>query len=64
MELYELMPRQGADAGPELVVDASGQSTDPAGLLSCGLAKPEGPESEPVPLYLRKSEAEITFFGE
>ena len=64
VELYELMPRQGADAGPELVVDASGQSTDPAGLLACGLAKPEGPESEPVPLYLRKSEAEITFFGE
>jgi tRNA threonylcarbamoyladenosine biosynthesis protein TsaB len=64
VELYELMLRQGADAGPELVVDASGQSTDPAGLLACGLARPETVDSEPVPLYLRKSEAEITFFGE
>jgi tRNA threonylcarbamoyladenosine biosynthesis protein TsaB len=62
-ELYELMLSDGAEAGPELVVDASGQSTDPAGLLACGTAKLEEPEAEPVPLYLRKSEAEITFFG-
>jgi tRNA threonylcarbamoyladenosine biosynthesis protein TsaB len=55
-ELYELMLSDGAEAGPELVVDASGQSTDPAGKLA-------EPEAEPVPLYLRKSEAEITFFG-
>jgi|GEM_PF-560012 len=64
VELYELMLRQGADAGPELVVDASGQSTDPVGLLACGLARPETADGEPVPLYLRKSEAEITRFGE
>jgi len=62
-ELYELMLSEGSDAGPELVVDASGQSTDPAGLLACGDAKLKEPETEPVPLYLRKSEAEITFFG-
>jgi tRNA threonylcarbamoyladenosine biosynthesis protein TsaB len=59
-ELYELM---GA-GGPERIVDASGQSTDPTGLLACGLEKLGEPESEPFPLYLRKSEAEITFFGE
>ena len=46
-----------------LVVDASGQSTDPAGLLASGVARLGEPETEPVPLYLRKSEAEITFFG-
>jgi tRNA threonylcarbamoyladenosine biosynthesis protein TsaB len=63
-ELYELLLSKGAEAGPELVVDASGQSTDPAGLLACGTAKLEEPETEPVPLYLRKSEAEIIFFGE
>jgi len=64
VELYELMLREGASAGPELVVDASGQSTDPAGLLARGTAKIGEPESDPLPLYLRKSEAEITFFGE
>ena len=63
-ELYELMLAEGGKADPDLVVDASGQSTDPAGLLSCGMAKLGEPESEPLPLYLRKSEAEITFFGE
>ena len=62
-QLYELMLSEGAEAGPELVVDASGQSTDPAGLLACGITKLEEPETEPVALYLRKSEAEITFFG-
>jgi tRNA threonylcarbamoyladenosine biosynthesis protein TsaB len=63
VELYELMLSSGGKAGPELVVDASGQSTDPAGLLACGTARLGEPETEPVPLYLRKSEAEITFFG-
>jgi tRNA threonylcarbamoyladenosine biosynthesis protein TsaB len=63
-ELYELMLSEGADAGPELVLDASGQPTDPAGLLACGLTRLGDAETEPVPLYLRKSEAEITFFGE
>jgi tRNA threonylcarbamoyladenosine biosynthesis protein TsaB len=61
-DLYDLMLAEGA--GPELAVDASEQSTDPEGLLACGMAKLGEPESEPVPLYLRKSEAEITLFGE
>ena len=63
-ELYELMLADGADAGPELVLDDSGQPTDPAGLLACGITRMGEAEAEPVPLYLRKSEAEITFFGE
>jgi tRNA threonylcarbamoyladenosine biosynthesis protein TsaB len=63
-ELYELMLAEGARAAPEPVVDASGQSCDPEGLLACGVARLGEPEVEPVPLYLRKSEAEITFFGE
>jgi tRNA threonylcarbamoyladenosine biosynthesis protein TsaB len=61
-DLYALLlPGQGAE---KLVLDDSGQSSDPAGLLECGVAKLEEPLTEPVPLYLRKSEAEITFFGE
>jgi tRNA threonylcarbamoyladenosine biosynthesis protein TsaB len=60
-DLYELMRGQGA--GPEPVVDSSGQSTDPEGLLACGVGKLGEPDSEPVPLYLRRSEAEITLFG-
>jgi len=63
-ELYELMLAAGAAPGPELVFDASGQPTDPAGLLDCGLTRLGEARNEPVPLYLRKSEAEITFFGE
>jgi tRNA threonylcarbamoyladenosine biosynthesis protein TsaB len=63
-ELYELMLAEGGQADPDLIVDASGQSTDPIGLLACGMEKLGEPESEPLPLYLRKSEAEITFFGE
>ena len=68
-ELYELIPGAGA-AGqkgrrrPEIVVDDSLQPSDPAGLLACGLQRLEEPAAEPQPLYLRKSEAEITFFGE
>ncbi len=46
------------------MVDASGQLTDPEGLLACGMAMLGEPEREPIPLYLRKSEAEITLFGE
>jgi tRNA threonylcarbamoyladenosine biosynthesis protein TsaB len=64
VELYELLLAGGEEAGPNLVVDASGQSCDPAGLLACGVAMQGEPGSEPLPLYLRKSEAEITFFGE
>jgi tRNA threonylcarbamoyladenosine biosynthesis protein TsaB len=63
-QLYELMLAEGAEAAPGQVVDGSGQSCDPAGLLACGVAKLGEPEVEPVPLYLRRSEAEITFFGE
>jgi tRNA threonylcarbamoyladenosine biosynthesis protein TsaB len=59
-ELYDLM----GGAGPQRFVDASGQPADPAGLLARGVANLEEPDSEPVPLYLRRSEAEITFFGE
>lgn len=62
-ELYELILAEGGKADSDLVVDASAQSTDPAGLLSCGIDRLGEPESEPLPLYLRKSEAEITFFG-
>lgn len=53
----------------QLVLDSSLQNTDPPGLLECGLSrfeacKERGEEpEEPVPLYLRKSEAEIRFFG-
>ncbi len=53
----------------QLVLDSSLCSSDPQGLLECGLAsfealkeRGEQPE-EPLPLYLRKSEAEIKFFG-
>jgi tRNA threonylcarbamoyladenosine biosynthesis protein TsaB len=61
-ELFTLLlPEQGAE---KLVLDASGQSSDPAGLLDCGVAKLEESPAELIPLYLRKSEAEITFFGE
>jgi tRNA threonylcarbamoyladenosine biosynthesis protein TsaB len=63
-QLYELMLSKREEADADLVVDASGQSSDPAGLLACGLTKLGEPEREPLPLYLRKSEAEITFFGE
>ncbi|MBN2553829.1 MAG: tRNA (adenosine(37)-N6)-threonylcarbamoyltransferase complex dimerization subunit type 1 TsaB, partial [Spirochaetales bacterium] len=67
-ELYELVAGAGA-AGrkaqrrAEIVVDDSLQPSDPAGLLACGLQRLEEPAVEPQPLYLRKSEAEITFFG-
>jgi len=61
-DLYALLlPDPGAE---KLVLDASGQSSDPAGLLECGMAKIGEPPTEPIPLYLRKSEAEITLFGE
>ena len=63
-QLHDLMLAEGEKTDPDLVIDSSGQSTDPAGLLDCGLARLGEPESEPLPLYLRKSEAEITFFGE
>jgi len=61
--LYELMLTRSK---PEdrVFVDESGQPGDIEGLAACGLAR-EGEEeqAEPEPLYLRRSEAEITFFG-
>jgi len=47
----------------EALVDAAGEATDPRGLLECGLqafdaAPAEGPP-DPLPLYLRASEAEL-----
>ncbi|UCF96423.1 MAG: tRNA (adenosine(37)-N6)-threonylcarbamoyltransferase complex dimerization subunit type 1 TsaB [Spirochaetaceae bacterium] len=63
-DLYELMADKDKAAAGELIVDASGESCNPVGLLACGEANLGEPETEPVPLYLRKSDAEITFFGE
>jgi tRNA threonylcarbamoyladenosine biosynthesis protein TsaB len=60
-DLYEQL--HGRGKGPEPLVDASGQSTDPEGLLACGMGRLADPVGEPVPLYLRRSEAEITLFG-
>ena len=57
--LYELL---AARRGPEgLLLDAGAAPADPVGLLEAGLARyaQAGPTPEPVPLYLRKSEAEI-----
>jgi tRNA threonylcarbamoyladenosine biosynthesis protein TsaB len=67
-DLYDLLATataaEAAEAPEAVIVDDSGQSCDPEGLLACGQAKLSEPEAEPLPLYLRKSEAEITFFGE
>ncbi len=57
----------GRRSSARVVIDASGQSTDPAGLLDRGVAAFERyrergePPQDPAPLYLRKSEAEIRF---
>jgi tRNA threonylcarbamoyladenosine biosynthesis protein TsaB len=63
-ELYERLLSEDSECGRELFVDASAQACDPQGLLACGAARLGEADGEPVPLYLRKSEAEITFFGE
>ncbi len=59
----------GSRCSTRMVVDASGQNADPVGLLDCGVValerykeRGERPQ-EPAPLYLRKSEAEISFSG-
>jgi tRNA threonylcarbamoyladenosine biosynthesis protein TsaB len=57
--LYELLEvRRGREG---LLLDAAVAPADPVGLLEAGLARyaQAGPTPEPVPLYLRKSEAEI-----
>ncbi len=57
--LYELLAaRRGRDG---LLLDASLAPTDPVGLLEAGLERfrLRGPTPDPLPLYLRKSEAEI-----
>jgi tRNA threonylcarbamoyladenosine biosynthesis protein TsaB len=66
--LREQMLAADPSSSDEIFLDASGRSSDPAGLLACGeqrLAEqgPRKTEAEVQPLYLRKSEAEITFFG-
>jgi len=57
--LYELLAAQRGRAG--LFLDASPAPADPAGLLEAGLERfrLHGPTPDPLPLYLRKSEAEI-----
>jgi tRNA threonylcarbamoyladenosine biosynthesis protein TsaB len=57
--LYEKLASRRGEQGLEL--DASLAPSDPVGLLEAGLERYRraGPTPEPVPLYLRKSEAEI-----
>jgi tRNA threonylcarbamoyladenosine biosynthesis protein TsaB len=47
------------------VLDAAGAGTDPQGLLECGLQaygrKGGPPQQDPLPLYLRRSEAELGY---
>jgi tRNA threonylcarbamoyladenosine biosynthesis protein TsaB len=57
--LFGLLERR---RGPEgLLLDASGVPADPVGLLEAGLDRfrRHGPTPDPLPLYLRKSEAQI-----
>jgi tRNA threonylcarbamoyladenosine biosynthesis protein TsaB len=57
--LYGLLAaRRGRDG---LLLDASPTPADPVGLLEAGLERfrLHGPTPDPLPLYLRKSEAEI-----
>jgi tRNA threonylcarbamoyladenosine biosynthesis protein TsaB len=57
--LYEKLASKRGERGLQL--DASPAPADPVGLLEAGLAsfRRNGPTPEPLPLYLRKSEAEI-----
>jgi tRNA threonylcarbamoyladenosine biosynthesis protein TsaB len=57
--LFEALEKR---RGPEgLLLDASGAAADPVGLLEAGLERfrLHGPTPDPLPLYLRQSEAEI-----
>ena len=57
--LYEKLASRRGEQGLQL--DASPAPADPVGLLEAGLERfrRNGPTPEPLPLYLRKSEAEI-----
>lgn len=57
--LYEMLASRRGDQG--LALDASPAPADPVGLLEAGLERfrHHGPTPDPLPLYLRKSEAEI-----
>jgi tRNA threonylcarbamoyladenosine biosynthesis protein TsaB len=57
--LYEKLASRRGEQGLQL--DASPAPADPVGLLEAGLEhfRRNGPAPEPLPLYLRKSEAEI-----
>ena len=57
--LYEKLASRRGPQG--LLLDASPAPADPWGLLEAGLERfrRNGPTPEPLPLYLRKSEAEI-----
>jgi tRNA threonylcarbamoyladenosine biosynthesis protein TsaB len=57
--LYEKLASRRGTQGLQL--DAAPAPADPVGLLEAGLERYrlEGPTPEPLPLYLRKSEAEI-----
>ena len=57
--LYELLAARRGKEG--LFLDASSAPADPVGLLEAGLERfrLHGPTPDPLPLYLRKSEAEI-----
>ena len=61
--LYEMYTESAGGPKDRIFVDESGLSADIAGLAACGMAREGGEEADPEPLYLRKSEAEITFFG-
>jgi tRNA threonylcarbamoyladenosine biosynthesis protein TsaB len=65
-ELRERILAADPSAADKVFLDASGRSSDPAGLLACGerrLAETGQTGAEVQPLYLRGSEAEITLFG-
>ncbi len=57
--LYELLAARRGRNG--LLLDASLAPADPVGLMEAGLERfrRHGPTPDPLPLYLRKSEAEI-----
>ena len=57
--LFELLAALRGERG--LLLDASLSPADPVGLLEAGLERfrRDGPTTDPLPLYLRRSEAEI-----
>ena len=65
--VHEALRESGTSSGPgELIVDRGERSTDPGALLELGkleLTRSGPPAEEPQPLYLRKSDAEISRLG-